>query len=105
MTKADDFLIRFWGVRGSIATPGLATVRYGGNTSSIEVGCGASLLLLDGGTGMRALGNQLLAEAPLEADLFFSTHTSTTSADCPSSNRSSSHSTASGSGPGTWAPA
>ncbi|MSQ89381.1 MAG: MBL fold metallo-hydrolase [Betaproteobacteria bacterium] len=36
--------------------------------------CGARLLLLDGGTGMRALGNQLLAEAPLEADLFF-THT------------------------------
>ena len=68
------FLVRFWGVRGSIAAPGPATARYGGNTSSIEVRCGDRLLLLDGGTGMRYLGNALLAEAPLDADLFF-THT------------------------------
>ena len=69
-----DFLVRFWGVRGSIATPGPATARYGGNTSSIEVRCGARLLLLDAGTGLRYLGAKLLAEAPLDADLFF-THT------------------------------
>ena len=72
--QSDDFLVRFWGVRGSIAAPGPATARYGGNTSSIEVRCGGRLILLDAGTGMRYLGNQLLAEAPLDADLFF-THT------------------------------
>ena len=74
MTTAADFKVRFWGVRGSIATPGPATARYGGNTSSIEVRCGSRLILLDGGTGLRDLGNRLLAEAPLDADLFF-THT------------------------------
>lgn len=68
------FEVRFWGVRGSIAAPGPATARYGGNTSSIEVRCGDRLLLLDGGTGLRYAGNALLAESPLDADLFF-THT------------------------------
>jgi len=70
-TAGDDFLIRFWGVRGSIAAPGPATARYGGNTSSIEVRCGGRLLMFDAGTGMRYLGNQLVAEAPLETDIFF----------------------------------
>lgn len=73
-TAGEEFLVRLWGVRGSIATPGPSTARYGGNTSAIEVRCGARLLLLDAGTGLRYLGNQLLAEAPLDADLFF-THT------------------------------
>ena len=70
----DDFLVRFWGVRGSIATPGPATARYGGNTSSIEVRCGARLLMFDAGTGMRYLGGKLLGESPLESNIFF-THT------------------------------
>ena len=74
VATAADFLVRFWGVRGSIATPGPATARYGGNTSSIEIRCGKRLILLDAGTGIRELGNQLLADAPLDADLFF-THT------------------------------
>jgi len=73
-TGGGEFLVRFWGVRGSIATPGAATARYGGNTSSIEVRCGGRLLLLDAGTGIRVLGARLLAEAPLDADLLF-THT------------------------------
>ena len=73
-TAGDGFLVRFWGVRGSIATPGPATARYGGNTSSIEVRCGTRLILLDAGTGLRYLGNRLVAESPLDADLFF-THT------------------------------
>jgi phosphoribosyl 1,2-cyclic phosphodiesterase len=73
-TAGEDFRVRFWGVRGSIATPGPATARYGGNTSSIEVRCGARLLLLDAGTGLRTLGNQLVAEAPIDADILF-THT------------------------------
>jgi phosphoribosyl 1,2-cyclic phosphodiesterase len=74
VTTQTELLVRFWGVRGSIATPGPATARYGGNTSSIEVRCGARLILLDAGTGMRYLGNRLVAEAPLDADIFF-THT------------------------------
>jgi phosphoribosyl 1,2-cyclic phosphodiesterase len=71
-----DFAVRFWGVRGSIACSGPRTVRYGGNTSCIEVRCGERLLILDGGTGLRYLGNQLMAPSvgPLDADLFL-THT------------------------------
>jgi len=73
-TPGDGFLVRFWGVRGSIAAPGPATARYGGNTSSIEVRCGARLLLLDAGTGIRYLGGALAREAPIDADILF-THT------------------------------
>ena len=49
-------LITFWGVRGSIAAPGAATLRYGGNTSCVEVRQGGQGLVLDAGTGIRALG-------------------------------------------------
>jgi phosphoribosyl 1,2-cyclic phosphodiesterase len=69
-----DFSVRFWGVRGSIACSDPQTARYGGNTSSLEVRCGARLLLFDAGSGIRYLGNRLVAEAPLDADLYF-THT------------------------------
>src|SRR5271166_4042059 len=48
--------IRFWGTRGSIATPGQATNKYGGNTACTEVRCGEQLLILDAGTGIRVLG-------------------------------------------------
>ncbi len=71
---ASDFAVRFWGVRGSIACSGPRTARYGGNTSSLEVRCGGRLLMFDAGTGLRYLGNSLMSEAPLDADLFF-THT------------------------------
>jgi len=74
VARDQDFRVRFWGVRGSIAAPGPATVRYGGNTSCIELRCGSRLIVLDAGTGLRALGGQLAAEAPLDADLFL-THT------------------------------
>ena len=67
--------VRFWGVRGSIAVPGASTVRYGGNTSCIEVRCDDKLFILDAGTGIRELGNALLAKGvPVEADMLF-THT------------------------------
>jgi len=71
---ASDFAVRFWGVRGSIACSGPRTVRYGGNTSSIEVRCGARLLLFDAGTGLRYFGNTLAGAGPVDADLFL-THT------------------------------
>lgn len=66
-----QFLVRFWGVRGSIACPGAPTVRYGGNTSCIEMLVGDHRLIFDGGTGLRELGVSLLRHMPLEANLFF----------------------------------
>lgn len=67
----NQFLIRFWGVRGSIACPGSHTVRYGGNTSCIEMRVGGHLLIFDGGTGLRELGLKLLSEMPTDATMFF----------------------------------
>jgi phosphoribosyl 1,2-cyclic phosphodiesterase/CheY-like chemotaxis protein len=54
--------VKFWGVRGSIPTPGPATVEYGGNTSCVEVRADGELIILDAGTGLRLLGRALVAE-------------------------------------------
>jgi phosphoribosyl 1,2-cyclic phosphodiesterase len=52
--------VRLWGTRGSIASPGPETIRYGGNTSCVEVlGADGTLLVLDAGTGIRRLGVSL----------------------------------------------
>ncbi|MEO1126394.1 MAG: MBL fold metallo-hydrolase [Cyanobacteria bacterium J06635_15] len=67
----NQFLVKFWGVRGSIACPGPQTVRYGGNTSCIEMQVAGERLIFDGGTGLRALGQKLLAEMPLNLNMFF----------------------------------
>jgi len=56
--------IRFWGTRGSIPKPGPATVRYGGNTSCVEVRADGTLIVLDCGTGAHELGQQLVAANP-----------------------------------------
>jgi phosphoribosyl 1,2-cyclic phosphodiesterase/CheY-like chemotaxis protein len=53
---------KFWGVRGSIATPGPATVGYGGNTSCVEVRADGQIIILDAGTGLRPLGKALTEE-------------------------------------------
>ena len=61
---------RIWGCRGSLSTPGAATVRYGGNTSCIEVRTSTgALVVLDAGTGVRSLGASLAAAPPTELDL------------------------------------
>ena len=55
--------IRFWGVRGSIPVPGPGTVRYGGNTTCIEIRTDNNeLIILDAGTGIeaRAVGKVVL---------------------------------------------
>ncbi len=52
--------VKFWGVRGSIATPGPATIKYGGNTSCVEMGINDYTLVIDAGTGIRLLGLDLL---------------------------------------------
>ena len=55
--------LRFWGTRGSIATPGPNTVRYGGNTACVELrGPDGELVVFDAGTGLRELGNRLQQE-------------------------------------------
>lgn len=57
--------VRFWGTRGSIATPGAKTVRYGGNTSCVElVTNSGQQFIIDCGTGARPLGLHLTAHAP-----------------------------------------
>lgn len=61
---------RIWGSRGTIAAPGPETSRYGGNTSCVEIRPdGGGVLVLDAGTGARALGLALVEEAPPRIDL------------------------------------
>jgi len=77
--RVGDFTLTFWGVRGSVPSPGPGTSRIGGNTSCVEVHVGGHRILLDGGTGLRPLGEHLqtldtaFGEGdPLDAHLFFS---------------------------------
>ncbi|MGE0785234.1 MAG: MBL fold metallo-hydrolase [Sandaracinaceae bacterium] len=67
-----NLTIRFWGVRGSIATPGPRTVRTGGNTPCVEISCEDTLLILDAGTGIRDLGERLMREDRRDATLLLS---------------------------------
>jgi phosphoribosyl 1,2-cyclic phosphodiesterase len=61
---------RIWGCRGSLATPGPQTVRTGGNTSCVELrSASGAVVVLDAGTGIRPLGQALLAEGVREVDL------------------------------------
>lgn len=53
---------KFWGVRGSVPTPGPSTVHYGGNTSCVEVRADGEIIVLDSGTGIRPLGLALKEE-------------------------------------------
>lgn len=71
MAKQEDFSVTFWGVRGSIACPGSETVRYGGDTSCLEVMCGDYRMIFDGGTGLRKLGRLLAGQGPIDSDIFF----------------------------------
>jgi phosphoribosyl 1,2-cyclic phosphodiesterase len=75
--KSHGCRIKFWGVRGSVPTPGAATVKYGGNTSCVEVRADGQLIVLDAGTGIRPLGLELAREfdgAPIDMTLLI-THT------------------------------
>lgn len=75
--QASPMRFKFWGVRGSIPTPGPTTLHYGGNTSCIEVRAQDQIVILDAGTGLRLLGRQLLSEfgdKPLDLTLLL-THT------------------------------
>ena len=72
--------IKFWGVRGSIPSPGTHYVKYGGNTLCVELYLDDidRLIIIDAGSGLRLLGNHLItggfSDGPLEIDIFL-THT------------------------------
>ncbi|PYK97717.1 MAG: hypothetical protein DME19_15295 [Verrucomicrobia bacterium] len=69
--------LKFWGVRGSIPTPGPGTVQYGGNTSCVEVRADGEIIILDAGSGIRRLGLSLAQEfkdQPIDLTLLI-THT------------------------------
>ncbi len=74
MTEKPRFRARFWGVRGSYPTPGPQTVRYGGNTSCVEVEAGEHIIIFDAGSGIIRLGSDLLRrfadDTPLDISLF-----------------------------------
>ncbi len=80
MSECVDICLRFWGVRGSIPSPGVKTSKYGGNTSCLEMRIGQEerLIIIDAGSGIRELGNYLLRhdlpKGSIDADLFL-THT------------------------------
>ncbi len=56
---SDELRVKFWGVRGSYPTPGAGTVKYGGNTASVEVRAGEKTIILDAGTGIIPFGHEL----------------------------------------------
>jgi phosphoribosyl 1,2-cyclic phosphodiesterase len=69
--------VRFWGVRGSIPVPGPQTVKFGGNTSCVEVRADGQIIILDAGSGLRPLGVSLATEfrgRPLDLTILI-THT------------------------------
>lgn len=67
--------IEYWGVRGSIATPGKDTVVYGGNTACVSVELDDTLLIFDAGTGIRVCGNYLLSKGKSITGSIFISHT------------------------------
>jgi len=56
---SNELKVKFWGVRGSYPTPGAGTIKYGGNTASVEVRAGERTIILDAGTGIIPLGREL----------------------------------------------
>ena len=68
--------VRFWGTRGSIAKPGHSTLRYGGNTSCVELRAADGIVIvLDCGTGAHALGKALVASDSADRGHLLITHT------------------------------
>jgi phosphoribosyl 1,2-cyclic phosphodiesterase len=68
--------VRFWGVRGSIPSPGKHTLEYGGNTACLEIRAGKRLVIVDFGSGARELGHHLVksgvVNSSFETDIFLS---------------------------------
>jgi len=73
----DTFSVKFWGVRGSYPVPGAETVRFGGNTSCVEINIAGRTIILDAGTGIIPLGRELIRRShmmgkPVDITLLFS---------------------------------
>ena len=68
-------MIRFWGVRGSIATPGTGTSKTGGNTSCVECTFGDQSIVFDAGTGLRGLGDHWMKQGIPESCSILLSHT------------------------------
>ncbi len=74
---SEEMVVRFWGVRGSHPVPGPRTVKFGGNTTCVEIQAGAHTIIIDAGTGIINLGDELLKRAtasgskPVVATIFF----------------------------------
>jgi len=70
------FFVRFWGVRGSIPCPGPDTVKYGGNTTCLEIRADKRFIIIDLGTGAKPLADFIMANdsknGPLDMDIFIS---------------------------------
>src|SRR5262245_11260824 len=60
--SASPTRLKFWGTRGSISVPGPGTLRYGGNTTCVELRADGEIIVLDAGSGIRALGIALEKE-------------------------------------------
>ncbi len=69
---SEKFFVKFWGVRGSYPTPGKNTVRFGGNTSCVEVRAGKHTIILDAGTGIIPLGQELARTKRLHVSILLS---------------------------------
>ena len=69
---SETVTVKFWGVRGSYPTPGKNTVRFGGNTSCVEVRAGKHIIILDAGTGIIPLGQELARTKQLNATILLS---------------------------------
>ena len=61
-----NITVDFWGVRGSVPSPGPTTIRYGGNTSCVSIKADNKILILDAGTGIRNLGSAIISKPDLE---------------------------------------
>ena len=61
-----NIIVDFWGVRGSVPSPGPTTTRYGGNTSCVSITADDKILILDAGTGIRNLGSAIIGKPDLE---------------------------------------
>jgi ribonuclease Z len=70
MMPSSQFLVRFWGVRGSVPVSGPDFARVGGRTSCVEMRCGRHVLLFDAGSGIQAAGMKFKAEGVRKFDLF-----------------------------------
>lgn len=68
----NSLYLRFWGVRGSVPAAGARFDVFGGNTPCVEVRCGERLFVVDAGSGLAALGQELAASGPAEIDIVLS---------------------------------